>query len=85
MSRTTLKWGIPIPGDEKHVIYVWFDALINYVTAVGYLDDPEMFRKYWPSVRHVVGKDIIRFHCVIWPLMLLALGLEPPVSVIAHG
>ena len=85
VSRTTLKWGIPIPGDEKHVIYVWFDALINYATAVGYLDDPAMFRKYWPSVRHVVGKDIIRFHCVIWPLMLLALGLEPPVSVIAHG
>ena len=85
VSRTTLKWGIPIPGDEKHVIYVWFDALINYATAVGYLDDPATFRKYWPSVRHVVGKDIIRFHCVIWPLMLLALGLEPPVSVIAHG
>ena len=85
VSRTTLKWGIPIPGDEKHVIYVWFDALINYTTAVGYLDDPAMFQKYWPSVRHVVGKDIIRFHCVIWPLMLLALGLEPPVSVIAHG
>ncbi len=85
VSRTTLKWGIPIPGDEKHVIYVWFDALINYVTAAGYLDDPAMFRKYWPSVRHVVGKDIIRFHCVVWPLMLLALGLEPPVSVVAHG
>lgn len=85
VSRTTLKWGIPIPGDDKHVIYVWFDALINYVTAVGYLDDPEMFAKYWPSVRHVVGKDIIRFHCVVWPLMLLALGMNPPVSVIAHG
>ncbi|MDO4786227.1 MAG: methionine--tRNA ligase, partial [Fretibacterium sp.] len=85
VSRTTLKWGIPIPGDEKHVIYVWFDALINYATASGYLDDPAMFRKYWPSVRHVVGKDIIRFHCVVWPLMLLALGLEPPVSVVAHG
>ena len=85
VSRTTLKWGIPIPGDEKHVVYVWFDALINYATAVGYLDNPEMFKKYWPAVRHVVGKDIIRFHCVIWPLMLLALGLEVPVSVIAHG
>lgn len=85
VSRTTLKWGIPIPGDEKHVIYVWFDALINYATASGYLDDPAMFRKYWPSVRHVVGKDIIRFHCIVWPLMLLALGLEPPVSVVAHG
>lgn len=85
VSRTTLKWGIPIPGDDRHVIYVWFDALINYATAVGYLDSPEMFGKYWPAVRHVVGKDIIRFHCVIWPLMLLALGINVPVSVIAHG
>jgi methionyl-tRNA synthetase len=85
VSRTTLKWGIPIPGDEKHVVYVWFDALINYATAVGYLDDPKMFERYWPAVRHMVGKDIIRFHCVIWPLMLLALGLDVPVSVIAHG
>ncbi len=85
VSRTSLKWGIPVPGDEKHVIYVWFDALINYATAVGYLDDPEMFAKYWPNVRHMVGKDIIRFHCVIWPLMLLALGLPLPVEVVAHG
>ena len=85
VSRTTLKWGIPIPGDEKHVVYVWFDALINYATAVGYLDYPQMFERYWPAVRHMVGKDIIRFHCVIWPLMLLALGLNVPVSVIAHG
>ncbi|MDR1977556.1 MAG: methionine--tRNA ligase [Synergistaceae bacterium] len=85
VSRTTLKWGIPIPGDEKHVVYVWFDALINYATAVGYLDDPEMFERYWPVVRHMVGKDIIRFHCVIWPLMLLALGVNVPVSVVAHG
>ena len=85
VSRTTLKWGIPVPGDENHVIYVWFDALINYVTAVGYLDNPEKFKKYWSNVRHMVGKDIIRFHCVIWQLMLLALGLELPVEVIAHG
>ena len=85
VSRTTLKWGIPIPGDEKHVVYVWFDALINYATAVGYFDKPEMFAKYWPAVRHMVGKDIIRFHCVIWPLMLLALGINVPVSIIAHG
>ncbi|NLL37801.1 MAG: methionine--tRNA ligase [Fretibacterium sp.] len=85
VSRTTLKWGIPIPGDEKHVVYVWFDALINYATSAGYLDDPTKFARYWPCVRHVVGKDIIRFHCVIWPLMLLALGLNVPVSVIAHG
>jgi methionyl-tRNA synthetase len=85
VSRTTLKWGIPIPGDEKHVVYVWFDALINYATAVGYLDDPMMFARYWPVVRHMVGKDIIRFHCVVWPLMLLALEINVPVSVIAHG
>lgn len=85
VSRTTLKWGIPIPGDERHVVYVWFDALINYVTASGYLDDKEKFKKYWPFVQHLVGKDIIRFHCVIWPLMLLALGLNPPTRVVAHG
>ena len=85
VSRTSLKWGIPVPGDEKHVIYVWFDALINYASAIGYLDNPDEFRKWWPNVRHMVGKDIIRFHCVIWPLMLIALGLEIPVEVIAHG
>ena len=85
VSRTSLKWGIPVPGDEKHVIYVWFDALINYAAAVGYLDDPERFREWWPYVRHMVGKDIIRFHCVTWPLMLLALGVNLPVEVIAHG
>ena len=85
VSRTSLKWGIPVPGDEKHVIYVWFDALINYAAAVGYLDDPEEFRKWWPAVRHMVGKDIIRFHCVTWPLMLLALGVNLPVEIIAHG
>ena len=85
ISRTTLKWGIPVPGDNRHVVYVWFDALINYATACGYLDDPEKFARFWPSVRHLVGKDIIRFHCVIWPIMLLALGLNPPVCVFAHG
>ncbi|MBQ7195821.1 MAG: methionine--tRNA ligase [Synergistaceae bacterium] len=85
VSRTSLKWGIPVPGDEKHVIYVWFDALINYAAAVGYLDDPEQFAHYWPHVRHMVGKDIIRFHCVIWPLMLIALGINLPVEVVAHG
>jgi methionyl-tRNA synthetase len=85
VSRSTLKWGIPIPGDEQHVIYVWFDALVNYAAAVGYLDDRERFDRYWPCVRHLVGKDIIRFHCITWPLMLIALGLNPPVSVISHG
>ncbi len=85
VSRTTLKWGIPVPGDEKHVIYVWFDALINYMSAMGYIDDPEKFSRYWPHVRHMVGKDIIRFHCVTWPLMLIALGINLPVEIIAHG
>ena len=85
VSRTTLKWGIPVPGDDAHVIYVWFDALINYATACGYLDDREKFAKFWPSVHHLVGKDIIRFHCVVWPIMLLALGINPPVTVFAHG
>lgn len=85
VSRTTLKWGIPVPGDDAHVVYVWFDALINYATACGYLDDPEKFARYWPAVRHLVGKDIIRFHCVVWPIMLLALGVTPPVTVFAHG
>ncbi len=84
VSRTTLKWGIPVPGDDKHVIYVWFDALINYASALGY-PDGEKFSRFWPQVRHMVGKDIIRFHCVTWPLMLLALGLPLPQEIIAHG
>ena len=85
VSRTSLKWGIPVPGDENHVIYVWFDALINYIAALGYPDNLEEFKKFWPHVRHIVGKDIIRFHCVTWPLMLLALGFNLPVEVVAHG
>ncbi|MDR3255526.1 MAG: methionine--tRNA ligase [Synergistaceae bacterium] len=85
ISRTTLKWGIPVPGDDKHVIYVWLDALINYISAVGYPTPGEMWEKHWPNVRHMVGKDIIRFHSVIWPAILLAMGLNPPVRVFAHG
>ncbi len=85
ISRTTLKWGIPVPGDEKHVIYVWFDALINYLSALGYPEAGEKWEKYWPAARHLVGKDIIRFHCVIWPAILIALGITPPVRVFAHG
>ena len=84
VSRTSLKWGIPVPGDDKHVIYVWFDALINYLSALEY-PDGEKFAQYWPEVRHMVGKDIIRFHCVTWPLMLLALGLPLPREIVAHG
>lgn len=85
ISRTTLKWGIPLPGDEKHVIYVWFDALINYLSALGYPEKGGKWETFWPAARHLVGKDIIRFHCVIWPAMLMALGLNPPVRVFAHG
>ena len=85
ISRTTLKWGIPLPGDEAHVIYVWFDALINYLSALDFPQEGGKWQAYWPVARHLVGKDIIRFHCVIWPAMLMALGLNPPVRVFAHG
>lgn len=85
VTRTTVKWGIPFPADPSHVIYVWFDALINYLTVAGYLQDEEKFSKYWPVVHHLVGKDILRFHAVIWPAMLMALGLNPPKMVFAHG
>jgi methionyl-tRNA synthetase len=89
ISRSSFKWGIPVPGDEKHVIYVWLDALANYMTAVGYgSDDPveqEKFKKYWPADLHLVGKEIIRFHCVYWPAFLLAAELPPPKAITAHG
>ncbi len=85
ISRTSFDWGIPLPFDEKHVTYVWFDALINYITAVGYGVDDALFERRWPAQVHIVGKDIIRFHCVIWPAMLMAAGLEVPEEVFAHG
>ncbi len=86
VSRTTFKWGVPVPDDPDHVIYVWFDALTNYITAVGYPDtECEAFRKYWPADVHVVGKDILRFHAVYWPAFLMAAGVEPPKRVFAHG
>lgn len=81
----TVPWGIPVPGDETHTIYVWFDALINYLTACGYGSDEEKMAKYWPVVNHLVGKDIIRFHCIVWPIMHLALGITPPACVYSHG
>jgi methionyl-tRNA synthetase len=77
VSRTSLKWGIPLPWDSKHVAYVWFDALANYITAIGYGTDEATFNSWWPA-RHLIGKDIIRHHCVYWPAMLLSAGLEPP-------
>ncbi len=89
ISRANVKWGIPLPFDESHTIYVWFDALINYITAIGYgSDEPggaEEFARRWPAQFHFVGKDIIRFHCVIWPAMLMAAGLPVPERVFAHG
>ncbi|MDZ4654715.1 MAG: methionine--tRNA ligase [Coriobacteriia bacterium] len=89
ISRTNFTWGVPLPFAENHVTYVWIDALLNYITAIGYgSEDPAAqvkFGRYWPAQYHFVGKDIIRFHCVIWPAMLMAAGVEPPVTVFAHG
>ena len=85
ISRTSITWGVPIPWDESHVTYVWYDALINYATAVGYGTDPERFDAWWPAVHHIIGKDILRFHCVYWPAMLLAAGIEPPRRIYVHG
>ncbi|MBX5467088.1 MAG: methionine--tRNA ligase [Firmicutes bacterium] len=85
ISRTGLGWGIPVPGDPEHVIYVWFDALANYLTAAGYLSDPERFARTWPANLHLVGKEIVRFHTIIWPIMLMALDLPLPERVFGHG
>ena len=86
ISRTSFAWGIPVPGDEKHVMYVWLDALANYITGVRLSRYPtDEFWRYWPADLHMVGKDIIRFHCVYWPAFLMAAGLAPPKRVFAHG
>ena len=84
ISRSAFDWGITVPWDESHIIYVWVDALLNYATAVGYGTDPEEFARRWPAY-HVVGKDILRFHAVIWPAMLMAVGVEVPRGVYGHG
>jgi len=84
VSRTTFDWGIKVPFDEKHVIYVWFDALINYISALK-KDDNSLYEKFWPADVHLVGKDIIRFHTIIWPIMLMAAGLPLPKHVLGHG
>src|SRR4051812_41489244 len=89
ISRASFKWGIPVPGDPAHVIYVWLDALINYCSAVGYgapeKREQEMFAKYWPADVHMIGKEIVRFHCVYWPAFLMAAGIELPKAIVAHG
>ncbi len=85
VSRSTFTWGIPMPGDSKHIIWVWFDALINYISALGWPENKEKFDTFWPEAVHLMGKDIIWFHCVIWPCMLIAAGLTPPKKIFAHG
>ncbi len=86
ISRSTFSWGIPVPDDPKHVVYVWLDALANYITALGYgSSDPSKFDKYWPADVHMIGKEIVRFHCVYWPAFLLAAGLPLPKGITAHG
>ncbi len=86
VSRTTFDWGIKVPGDPKHVIYVWIDALSNYITALGYgTEQDEKYKKYWPANVHIVGKEIVRFHTIYWPIMLMALDLPLPKKVFAHG
>jgi len=85
ISRTTFKWGIPVPNNKDHVMYVWIDALCNYLSAIEYPDtNSNKFKKYWPAF-HVVGKDILRFHAVYWPAFLMAADLEPPLKIFAHG
>ncbi|MBE8146732.1 methionine--tRNA ligase [Brevibacterium casei] len=85
ISRTTFDWGVPVPGNDKHVMYVWIDALTNYLTAAGFPDDTEAFAKWWPADVHIIGKDIIRFHSVYWPAFLMSAGIETPRRVHAHG
>ena len=85
ITRTSIDWGVRVPWDDAHVFYVWYDALINYVTAIGYGLDDERFADWWPSVHHLIGKEIIRFHCVWWPAMCMAAGIAPPAHVQVHG
>ncbi|NLJ68935.1 MAG: methionine--tRNA ligase [Firmicutes bacterium] len=85
VSRTTFDWGIPVPMDDDHVIYVWIDALTNYLTGSGFLQDEEQFARYWPADLHLVGKEIVRFHTIIWPIILMALDLPLPKTVFGHG
>ncbi len=85
ISRPNVKWGIPIPWDDKQTVYVWVEALFNYCSGIGYVSDPENFAKFWPADIHLIGKDIIKFHCIIWPALLLASSLKIPKKVVANG
>jgi methionyl-tRNA synthetase len=86
ISRTTFDWGIPVPGNPKHIMYVWVDALTNYITAVDYPDtESDKFKRYWPAALHVIGKDIVRFHAVYWPAFLMSAGIAVPKRIFSHG
>ncbi len=85
ITRTSIDWGVRVPWDEGHVFYVWYDALVNYLTAIGYGEDEGRFERWWPAVHHLIGKEIIRFHCVWWPAMCMAAGIDPPAHVQVHG
>jgi len=85
ITRTSLSWGVRVPWDEGHVFYVWYDALVNYLTAIGYGSDEERCAAWWPAVHHLIGKEILRFHCVWWPAMCMAAGIDPPAHVFVHG
>ncbi|HEF0711459.1 TPA: methionine--tRNA ligase, partial [Staphylococcus aureus] len=86
VSRTSFDWGVKVPSNPKHVVYVWLDALVNYISALGYLtDEDEMFKKYWPADIHLMAKEIVRFHSIIWPIILMALDVPLPKKVFAHG
>ena len=85
VSRSTVKWGVPVPGDPEQTVYVWFDALTNYITAIDYLGEGEQFQKFWPADLHVMAKDILKFHAVYWPAFLMAAGLQPPRRELIHG
>jgi methionyl-tRNA synthetase len=85
ISRTSFAWGVPVPGSPEHVMYVWLDALTNYITGLGYPDDTELWRRYWPADVHLIGKDVVRFHAVYWPAFLMSAGIELPKQVYGHG
>ena len=85
ISRTSFDWGVPVPGSNHHVMYVWLDALTNYITGLGYPDDTEMWRRYWPANVHLIGKDVVRFHAVYWPAFLMSAGIDLPKQVYGHG
>ena len=85
ISRTSFDWGVPVPGSDNHVMYVWLDALTNYITGLGYPDETELWKRYWPADIHLIGKDVVRFHAVYWPAFLMSAGVELPKTVYGHG